>query len=214
MTWDPFGTLAQTLWIGGGQWAGKSTVANLIAYRHGLTAYHFDYHSARGHWDRRVAAAGGVLAPPTAESMYVAVPPAESALDAISALEQCFEFTLDDLRALVSGRPIVAEGWGLRPRLVAPILPDPRQMLVMVPTDEFRLHQSRTMKRAAVPQASDPALALANRLERDRLVALEAVEQARALGIRVLEVDGSAPAEAVADVVADHFALGSPSNSA
>ena len=39
--WDPFGTLHAALWIGGGQWAGKSTVANLIAARHALTAYHF-----------------------------------------------------------------------------------------------------------------------------------------------------------------------------
>lgn len=27
---DPFGTIANALWIGGGQWAGKSTVARLL----------------------------------------------------------------------------------------------------------------------------------------------------------------------------------------
>src|SRR5262249_4977300 len=137
VTWDPFGTLAQTLWIGGGQWAGKSTVANLLAKRYGLTAYHQDYHNARAHWDRRYAAAarsGGTLEPPTPESMYVAVTPEQSAAHALEALHQSFEWALDDLRALVSGRPVVAESWVLRPSLVAPILPDLRQMIVMVPT--------------------------------------------------------------------------------
>jgi hypothetical protein len=27
--WDPFGTLHVALWIGGAQWAGKSTVARI-----------------------------------------------------------------------------------------------------------------------------------------------------------------------------------------
>lgn len=29
--WDLFGTLHRALWSGGGQWAGKSTVARLLA---------------------------------------------------------------------------------------------------------------------------------------------------------------------------------------
>jgi hypothetical protein len=53
--WDPFGTLRGALWIGGGQWAGKSTVSRILALRYGLTAYHYDYHDARGHEDRRIA---------------------------------------------------------------------------------------------------------------------------------------------------------------
>ncbi|MGN9789205.1 hypothetical protein ACTMTF_47995 [Nonomuraea sp. ZG12] len=44
-----------------------------------------------------------------------------------------------------------------------------------------------------------------NRLARDRLVADDAARSARRLGIRVLEVDGIDDAEAVADIVADHF---------
>ncbi|MGO4752076.1 hypothetical protein AB4212_26270, partial [Streptomyces sp. 2MCAF27] len=118
-----------------------------------------------------------------------------------------FEWTLDDLRALVSGRPIIAEGWGLRPELVAPIIDSPRRMIVMVPTPEFRQHQVRVLPRAAALDhpVSDPARAQANRLVRDRLIAEEAVRAARGLGIRVLEVDGSRDAMAIADDLADHF---------
>jgi hypothetical protein len=212
VTWDPFGTLAQTLWIGGGQWAGKSTVATLLARRYGLTAYRHDYHNARAHWDRRYAAAaraGVTLEEPTPESMYIAVTPEAAAASALEVLHQAFAWVLDDLRALVSGRPIIAEGWGLRPSLVAPILPDPRQMIVMVPTDEFRLWQSEHLDRASAPSApvSDVELAQRNRMARDRLVALDAVAEARRLGIRVYEVDGSVDAEGVAGIVADHFGL-------
>jgi hypothetical protein len=55
MVWDPFGTLRRVLWIGGGQWVGKSTVPRLLAAHHEVTAYHYDYHDARGHNDRRIA---------------------------------------------------------------------------------------------------------------------------------------------------------------
>ena len=52
---DPFGTLGNALWIGGAQWAGKSTVARLLTSRYGLTAYHCDYQDARGHHERWIA---------------------------------------------------------------------------------------------------------------------------------------------------------------
>lgn len=57
---------------------------------------------------------------------------------------------------------------------------------------------------------SDPALAQANQVERIRLLAEHAVRAAREHGVRVLEVDGSRDAEAVADDVAKHFAAHLP----
>ncbi|TYB50338.1 hypothetical protein FXF51_56630 [Nonomuraea sp. PA05] len=210
MTWDPFGTLRGALWIGGGQWAGKSTVARLLALRHGLTAYHYDYHDARGHDDRRVARRlrlGEPLDGPDPDTMWVRGTPADMAAETLAGFPVRFEWALDDLRGLVSGRPIVAEGWGLRPELVAPIVDSPRRMVVMVPTAEFRDRQARELPRATAVGAavSDPDLAQRNRLERDRLVADDAVRSARRLGIRVIEVDGTLDADAVADLVAGHF---------
>ncbi|MER5203664.1 hypothetical protein [Streptomyces sp. NPDC002825] len=34
------------LWIGGAQWAGKTTVSEILALRYGLTAYQYAYHDA------------------------------------------------------------------------------------------------------------------------------------------------------------------------
>jgi 2-phosphoglycerate kinase len=208
-TWDPFGTLRNALWIGGAQWAGKSTVARILAVRHGITAYHYDYHDARAHNDRRIARRLLLNEPPaaSADDTWVHSSPEDMAAQTLAGFPIRFEWALDDLRALVSGRPILAEGWGLRPSLVAPLIDSPRRMVVMVPTQEFRSHQVRVLPRAAAigAQVSDPALGQRNRLARDRLVAEDAVLSAVELGIRVIEVDGVADAEAVADVVSDHF---------
>lgn len=208
--WDPFGTLREALWIGGGQWAGKSTVARLLAAEYGVTAYHYDYHDARAHNDRRVArriSLGEPVADPDLDSVWVHPSPEEMAAETLAGFPIRFEWALDDLRSLVSGHPIIAEGWGLRPNLVAPIIDSPRRMIVMVPTDEFREHQLQALPRAAAFEqlVSDPARAQANRIARDRLVAEDGVRTARELGIRVIEVDGTRDADAVAEIVAEHF---------
>jgi 2-phosphoglycerate kinase len=208
--WDPFGTLRGALWIGGGQWAGKSTVARILALRYGLTAYHYDYHDARGHEDRRIARRIRLAEPPSGpdpEQAWVNITPEQMAADTLAGFPVRFEWALDDLRALVSGRPVIAEGWGLRPELVAPIIDSPARMVVMVATPEFRLQQARELPRAAGigHSASDPDRAQRNRLGRDQLVADDAVRTARRLGMQVMEVDGSLGADAVADLVAACF---------
>lgn len=205
---DPFGTLRKALWIGGGQWAGKSTVARILAMRHGLTAYHYDYHDARGHNDRRIARrVQKGESEPSLDDLWVNTFPADMAARALSGFRDRFEWALDDLRGLVSPHPIVAEGWGLRPELVAPLVAERRQMVVMVPTEEFRQHQLRTLPRAGTfgHQVSDPERAQRNRIARDRLLATDAVRAAHQFGMRVIEVDGSIDAEGVADILAVHF---------
>ncbi|MFA1548929.1 hypothetical protein [Actinomadura chokoriensis] len=185
-------------------------MARLLADRYGLTAYNYDYHDARGHDDRRIARRiklGHSPDTPDLDATWVNTTPQDMAAETLAGFPVRFEWALDDLCALVSGRPIIAEGWGLRPELVAPISDSPRQMVVMVPTQEFRDRQLRELTRAATVRhgVSDPARAQRNRLERDRLVADDAVRSARRLGIRVIEVDGTRDAASVADDVADHF---------
>ncbi len=209
--WDPFGTIRQALWIGGGQWAGKSTVARILATRHGLTAYHYDYHDGRAHADRRIAQRARRGEPLTASSPerdWVLPSPEEMATEALGRFRERFEWVLDDLRALVSGHPIIAEGWGLRPELVAPLLNSPDRMVVMVPSEDFRLRQLREIPRASsFPFAvSDPARAQRNRTARDVLLSDDVIRSARHHGIRVIVVDGSTDAVGVADLLEQIFA--------
>jgi hypothetical protein len=197
-----YDTARTALWIGGGQWAGKTTVSRIVAYRHGLTAYHHDYHDARAHNDRWIVLEGSRSGPD-----WLNHPPEELAAGVLARFPKRFEWILDDLRALVSPRPILAEGWGLRPELVLPLAGDPGRMVVMVPTEDFRMLQVQRMERASRVSAvvSDPELAQRNRLIRDRLVAEDAVASARRLGVRVIDVDGSVDADGMADILTDHF---------
>ncbi|GAB3186773.1 hypothetical protein FHX75_111322 [Micromonospora palomenae] len=210
MQWDPFTTLQRALWIGGGQWAGKSTVAGILAEQYGLTHYHYDYHDARGHQDRRTARQlrrGETPTEPDAESMRIRSTVEQAVDQALKIFVERFEYVQDDLRALVSPHPIIVDGWGLRPELVAPLTSSTQRMVVMVPTEEFRQYQLRQLPRAGALQrnVSDPQLAQQNRIARDRLIAEDAVRNARRLNIRVIEVDGSRAAQAVASLVAEHF---------
>jgi hypothetical protein len=294
MQWTPDGTLRNALWIGGGQWAGKTTVAGLLTDRFHLVHYHYDYHDARGHEDRRIAArlrharktaeapaasahtaktappaagahttktappaagaqttkaapppagahtakaappAAGAqttkTAPPAAgahptgvatttigwlmrdvletdwEAVWIGPSPAEMAERVLAGFPERFGWVLDDLRGIVTPHPVLVDGWGLRPELVAAIT-DPARMVVLAPTVQWRRHQAAELPRARYigHPVSDPELAARNRFERDGLITEDAVREAHRHGIRVIEVDGTRPAEAIADEVADHF---------
>nr|WP_237419083.1 hypothetical protein [Kitasatospora sp. SID7827] len=176
-----------------------------------MTVYHYDWHDSRGHHDRRVArrvAEGAPVADPAPDLFWSEHEPAQMAAETLAGFPTRFAWVLDDLRGLFAARPVIAEGWGLRPELVAPLVDSPRRMVVLVPTEEFRQHQLRTVPRAGrldVP-LRDPARGQANRVARDRLVAEDAARTARRLGVPVIEVDGSRDAPAVAALVAEQFA--------
>jgi hypothetical protein len=206
--------LARVLWIGGAQWAGKSSVAHELALRHGLVHYAYDYHDARSHAARaraepqRFPRFAAVLAR-SADESWVTPSPGALAEDAQAVFVERFEMVLEDLRAL-PGRPcVVAEGWGLRPELVKPYIDSPRRAIFLVPSEGFRDHQLRVLPRAAALGAShalsDAARGQRNRLERDRLLADDAVESAGRLGLRVLVVDGSEGVAETCRQVAEHF---------
>ncbi|MGX6603734.1 hypothetical protein ACWKSP_16545 [Micromonosporaceae bacterium Da 78-11] len=212
MRWTHDGMIRQALWVGGGQWAGKTTVSGLLADRYGLIHYHYDFHASRGHEDRRLAARIRRGEPPDDTdwaAYWTQADPAAMAEQALAGFPETFGFVLDDLRGMVTHHPVVVDAWGARPELVAEVTGDLRRMVLLVPTDGWRRHQAQQLPRArrVGAQVSDPDLAQRNRLERDRLIAADAVRQARALGVTVIEVDGSRDAEAVADEVAAQFEL-------
>ena len=207
--WTPDATIRTAYWIGGGQWAGKTTVAGLLAGRHGLVHYHCDYHDARGHEDRRIAARARRGEPPIDWAAYwTDLTPGAMADFALDGSVERFPWVLDDLRALVSAHAVVVDGWNLRPDLVAEVA-DPRRMVVLVPTEEWGRRQAAALPRAAAFGADfpDPERVRRHRSERNRLLAADAAERAEALGIRVIRVDGTRTAEAIADEVAAHWTL-------
>jgi hypothetical protein len=183
-------------------------VAGILAERYGLTHYHYDFHDSRGHADRHLArrVRRGEPAEDPGPS-WVDATAEQLAARSLAYQVERFEWVLDDLRALVSPRPILADGWGLRPDLVVPVARSPRQMVFLFPTEEFRRAQIERLPRARAlgAQVSDPERAQRNRIERDRLIAEDGARRAGALGVPVIEVDGSRDARTIAAQVAEQF---------
>jgi hypothetical protein len=116
-------------------------------------------------------------------------------------------FVLNDLVNLVEDVPLIAEGFGLTPDLIAPLLSKPNQGVWLVPGDAFKLESMRQRDKPAWRhETSSPELALNNLLERDRSLTQHFRREAEARGLTVLEVDGSLSPEALADRLEAHFA--------
>ena len=134
-------------------------------------------------------------------------PSAEEMADrALRIFAERFEMVLEDLASVDA--PVLAEGWGLRPELLAPCLQVSEQAVFLVPTESFRKHQLVTLersKRLGIPGLSDPERAQRNRIERDRILALNVVEEANRLALPVIHVDGTESESVVAERVEKQF---------
>jgi hypothetical protein len=196
--------LQHVRWIGGGSGAGKSTVARQLAAEHGLRLYHtepFSKYLARA-GARATPLLDGFMAMDMDER-WVNRPPERMLATFHGFRGEGFDLVLDDLRALPPGPPVLAEGFSLLPRLVAPLLCGPRQAVWLLPTPEFRraAFESRGSTWTIPNKTSDPQRALANLLARDQLFTDELRAQARAFRLRTVEVEvGVGVAESAARV--------------
>ena len=186
--------LQHVRWIGGGSGAGKSTVARKLAADHGLRLYHTEPFS------RYVGRADAGATPLLQEFMamdmderWVNRSPAVM-LETFHGFQgEGFDLVLEDLRAMPPDPPVLAEGFSLLPRLVAPLLSGPRQAVWLLPTPEFRraAFESRGSTWTIPNKTSDPQRALANLLARDQLFTEQLRAQARAARLQTVDVDGS-----------------------
>jgi hypothetical protein len=206
----------RVMWIGGAQWTGKSSVARVLAMRHGLVHYAYDYHDARSHLTRAVAEphryphraeTARRLADPDFYESWVTSSPRKLAERARLEHVERFDMVVNDLAALPGCATVVAEGWGLRPDLVAPLLDAPEQAVFLVPSDEFVERQLATLERAGVffASVSDPDGAQRNRVARDRLLAHDVLAAAQRCGLRVITITTSLNLAAVTDLVEAQF---------
>ncbi len=204
--------LAHVVWIGGPTDAGKTSAARALAARYALRTYHYDLLDRTelpGHWARvdparhpHMHAARGR----SREATWVETTPAAMLTVWRRTAAERFALALEDLLALPGAPPVVAEGYGFLPELVAPLLTSPRQAVWLVPSDAFRLAgRARRGKDTLWADTSDPERARRNHLGRDLLIGQVVREQAHRLGLTVAEVDGTRSVEDVAAHVAAHF---------
>lgn len=204
--------LQHVYWIGGGSAAGKSTIARRLAAQHGLDVYATD--DAMSDHARRSS-------PETCPSLHrfmtmdmnerwVNRSP-QTMLETFHWFQgEGFDMIVDDVLRLSPERRVLIEGFRLLPRLVRPLLADPRRAIWLLPTPRFRqaVVEGRGGSGAGfLAKTTDPDRALRNLLERDRMFTDMLREETERLDLPVIDVDTGMAEEDLVRLVTDRFGL-------
>jgi hypothetical protein len=102
-----------------------------------------------------------------------------------------FDLLLEEILALPTEPPVLAEGFNLLPRLIAPLLSKPERAVWLIPTPQFRraAFDSRGSTWDIPNRTSDPPRALSNLLARDGIFTDEIHREASELGLPLISVD-------------------------
>ncbi|MGB3328059.1 MAG: hypothetical protein WBA46_03840, partial [Thermomicrobiales bacterium] len=133
--------------------------------------------------------------------------PARQAADARAIWTERIPLMVEDVGALTAGGIVIAEGTGLFPAAVRPLVPDAHHAAWLIPTEAFkRASHQRRGKSAWRHETSDPERALANHIARDLMLA-DGYRAELKPGDFWLEVDGTRTIEATARALAAWFGL-------
>lgn len=204
--------LPYVLWIGGSTDAGKTSVAMALAKKRGWQEYHYDRYDRLelpGHWARIDPTRHPRMHADLARSRddgWVKTTPQEMVARWLLTAPERFDFTIEDLRALPSAPPIVAEGYGFLPELVLPLLSSTRQAIWLVSSEEFKRASYQRRAKGHFADTSDPERARRNHIGRDLRLATYVRQQALDLGLTVIDVDGTRSLEETVSQVDAHFA--------
>jgi hypothetical protein len=202
--------LSHVLWIGGGTDAGKTSVAKVLAQRHGLQLYHYDHHDLpqTQKLAETIPHYRTSLARPDEErwKRQMDATPQELMQRSLHHMTDRFPLVVEDLLVLPKQPMILAEGFGITPKFVLPFVSNPRQAIWLIPSEEFTW---ASMKRRNKPswrnQVSDPERAFQNSFNRNLLLSAHFREEAVHYGLTVYEVEGIQTVEETADLIEQHF---------
>lgn len=192
---------SRRLWVGGAPCSGKSTIVNALCEDHVLRVYHCD-----DHWNQHVAHATPAAQPRmcalrtmTWDDIWMRDVTVQTS-DELALYREQFPLILSDLESISEADTVIVEGAALLPERVVTQISDRRQAIWVVPTEAFqrRVYRSRGPWVAQIlAQCSDPEAAWEHWMARDAGFALAVAEQACALGLELLWVDGRQTVEQV-----------------
>jgi 2-phosphoglycerate kinase len=199
--------LSHVLWIGGATDTGKTSIAALLAQRRGLQQYSYDREDLR----QMTALAGAkqryrAFLDASLDENWVDPEPEDLLAFLLQGFIDRFPLVMEDLLAMPKSPMIVAEGFGLTPELLSPVLSSLQQAIWLVPTETFKWESMRRRNKPSFrDKVRDPERATHNLFKRDMLLAAQIESQTRARDLRLLVVDGSKTLEQMTDLVEQHF---------
>ena len=201
--------LQHVYWIGGGSGAGKSTIAQRIAVRHGLRVYATD--DVMADHARRSSAADCPLLhrfmDMDMDERWVNRSP-QTMLDTFHWFRgEGFNFIIEDLLNLPREPRIIVEGLRLLPHLVKPLLSEQTRAVWLLPTPDFRQRVIERRSGSFLAKTSNPEKALHNLLERDRLFTEKLREETTHLGLHAIEVGTITGEDDLAQQVTNVFSV-------
>jgi len=208
--------LAHVLWIGGPPDCGKTSIADIIAEKHGLQHYHFDRregdHLRRADPERQPnvvklrTLVGTLDERELAHELWLAHSPEAMAEFTVGSWSERVDLAVEDLLAMPGAPLIVAEGPGFFPERIAPLLTDPGKAVWLAPSEGFkRASAIRRDKPGSRHLTSDPERAQENLIRRDVLMGAQVRRGVNELGLAMYEVDGSRSLAEMAAMVEAQF---------
>ena len=189
--------LAHVRWLGGSACAGKSTAARTLAAAHGLTLYscddRFEEHRRRASPERHPGFHR--LMDLTPEELWTR-PVAAQVQDLLRFYEDELTMVVEDLRSLPG--PVLAEGVGLLPALVAEVLAEPWRACWLIATPGFRRRQyprRGPWLDDLLGRCPDPRQAFADWMARDDEIAAFLAAEAASRGLPIHTADGGGTEE-------------------
>lgn len=125
------------------------------------------------------------------DEKWVLRSPEEMAEEVRACWTERFPMVMDDLQRLPAEGPVIAEGAGLFPRLVAPLLGEPANAVWLIPSPTLQrwVRDTRGRTVADAPHISDRQRAHENVIARDALLAAHIRAEAEALNLPVIPVE-------------------------
>lgn len=201
--------LSNVRWIGGGSGAAKSTMSQRLIEGQNTVLYDTDL-AMRDHAYRCGPENCPNLAKFKSMSMderWVLRTP-QMMFDSFHWFQgEGFDFVVEDLLAFPKNKPVIAEGFRLLPRLVAPLLQSSEHAIWLLPTPDFRRHafDARGSTWDIASKTSDPDLALANLLARDQLFTDQLQQETSELGLHSIIIDGQQSEDQLFELIKDHL---------
>ena len=197
-------------WLGGSPCSGKSSVAEILVERFGLTYYKCD-----DAFDRHAQQVTAVSHPTFHKITNMnwndiwMRPVATQVAEEIEIYREELDMILADLAKMGTSKPILAEGAALMPEIVMPLISSPNQAAWMVPTETFQreTYAKRPWIQGILKNCEQPDIAFRNWMDRDVAFAQCVVDETAVSNLKLFTTDGTRSIAETAGLLAKHYGL-------